>query len=830
MNAVATERVRTENPFPGLRPFSDDEGVLFFGREDQVDVMVNKLASTRFLVVLGASGSGKSSLVNCGLRPALYRGLMSGALPWRIVQFRPGSAPVNAMAKALASDRVLFPAAELEGLTTDELLETTLRLSRLGLVDVFEQPHVQTGSGLLVVVDQFEELFRYRRAPSAAAPHHSGPDLEAKAFVNLLLEAAKQRALPIYVVLTLRSDFLGDCAQFRGLPEAINQGEFLVPRLSREERRAAIRGPIALAGAEVSEVLLTRLVNDAGEDPDQLSILQHALHRTWDAWEERGAKGPISLEHYEAIGTMADALDQHAEEAFGDLAAGRQQTVCEKLFKALTDKSTDARGVRRPARLDELCVICGADEAELSAVIDVFRDPRRAFLMPPDGELLSAGSVIDISHESLMRVWKRLRRWTDEEAASAEMYRKLQSDALLHEQGKRSLWRDPELRAALNWRANNRPTEAWASRYVTGFESAMTFLNESAAAERRKQVTRRLKIWGTVAAAFFAVAYFAWTRSEEKKAAEKKLEDFLVQNPQLRSEVRALRETNRDLRLEVLRLSQTNDWLQTAIKHTKTYNTELATFIAGLERRKQQLIKRREQLATDARELEASRDASERETVEADKVADDLRAANRELREKLLAAGFVPAELPLPRVATASMQVPESTELASFPEAPELMAALDVPAEGSLESLENESQLLLMLQDELKEENRKLLANKSQLEAQVGPARAVLDELESATQTAKQKESSLRSEIGALEEAIVPLADKTTALQREISVAKAKRAAFERWSRELRDDYALMERTLSQSASAAAGKRGKSAPASPRGRAESTRSASPAGR
>src|SRR5207342_3154388 len=120
------------NPFPGLRPFREDEDHLFFGRENQVDAMVNKLAGTRFLAVVGTSGSGKSSLVNCGLRPALRQGLMARAgTAWRMAQFRPGSDPIGAMARALAQDGVLFSAYAGEGLTLPEIIEATLRMSKL---------------------------------------------------------------------------------------------------------------------------------------------------------------------------------------------------------------------------------------------------------------------------------------------------------------------------------------------------------------------------------------------------------------------------------------------------------------------------------------------------------------------------------------------------------------------------------------------------------------------------------------------------------------------------------------------------------------------------
>jgi len=490
---IAGAPVRS-NPFPGLRPFREDEEYLFFGRESQVDAMVNKLAATRFLAVVGTSGSGKSSLVNCGLRPALHGGLMASAgTSWRMGQFRPGSDPLRAMADALASDGVLFRDYQAGGLTLAEIVETTLRMSKLGLIDIYEQARLGEDVNLLVVVDQFEELFRYRQVRAGQQENVADIAEQATAFVNLLLEARQQTTCRIYVVLTMRSDFLGDCAQFPGLAEAINAGQYLVPRMTREERRAAITGPVGVGGAEISPVLLTRLVNDVGDNPDQLSILQHALNRTWARWQHEGGTGPLDMAHYEAIGTMAHALDQHAEQAYAELDNVRRQGLCEKIFKALTDKATDPRGVRRPSTLGTLCALADATAAEVTAVIDVFRQPSRSFLMPPAGEALETATVVDISHESLMRVWQRLNAWADEEAQSAQTYRRLTDTAALHAAGKAGLWRDPDLTYARDWQARELPNSTWAARYAPGFDDACAFLRDSEAAhaaeleEERKQ-------------------------------------------------------------------------------------------------------------------------------------------------------------------------------------------------------------------------------------------------------------------------------------------------------------------------------------------------------
>lgn len=516
MSPVATRD--TTNPFPGLRPFRNDEEKdeehLFFGREEQVDAMVDKLAATHFLAVVGTSGSGKSSLVNCGLRPALHRGLLASAgTAWCMAQFRPGGDPIGRMARTLAEElgrkgRVFrdFPTGVV---SREDVVETRLRLSKRGLLDLFQQAGLEPGVNLLLVVDQFEELFRYRRlGASDGAGRATDTGADATAFVNLLLEVRSRPDLPIHVVLTMRSDFLGDCTQFTGLAEAVNAGQYLVPRMTRNQRRAAIAGPIGVGGAQITPVLLTRLVNDVGDNPDQLSILQHAMNRTWANWEESGGDGPLDLQHYQRIGTMARALDQHAEEAYAGLADERSRQVCERMFRALTDKATDARGVRRPTKLGTLCALADATEAEVVQVIDAFRDPSRSFLMPAVPETLGAESVIDISHESLMRVWQRLDGWATGEAESAKHYRRLAEDAVLHREGKVGLLQDPSLQVALNWRADCEPNQVWAAQYAPSaqFELAIAFLEESHAAAVAEARRVRQRFWWLVIAGVVLLA------------------------------------------------------------------------------------------------------------------------------------------------------------------------------------------------------------------------------------------------------------------------------------------------------------------------------------
>ncbi|HEX8852861.1 MAG TPA: hypothetical protein VF754_05205, partial [Pyrinomonadaceae bacterium] len=450
------ESRRIANPFPGLRPFKTDEYSLFFGREGQSDELLARLGRTRFLAVVGTSGSGKSSLVSAGLLPSMRGGLMAGAgASWRIAVMRPGHDPIGNLACKLAEKNVLPEAGGgLEGAEAEGVIEATLRSGSLGLVDAARRAHLKEHENLLVVVDQFEELFRFRAA-------RTGTGDDATAFVKLLLEATRQRELPLYVILTMRSDFLGDCAQFQGLPEAINNGQYLIPRMTRDERRVAITGPVAVARGRLAEPLVNRLLNDVGDNPDQLPILQHALMRTWDFWKQNRLDGePLGVSHYEAIGTMSDALLRHADEAWGELDE-RQQQLAERMFKALTEKGTDNREIRRPARLAEVCAIVEATSEEVVAVIEVFRSEGRSFLMPPVGVELDADTIIDISHESLIRNWARLRQWVNEEAESARIYRRLADAAAAHRAGEGGLLDDVTLGWVNRWRERYEPNRAW---------------------------------------------------------------------------------------------------------------------------------------------------------------------------------------------------------------------------------------------------------------------------------------------------------------------------------------------------------------------------------
>jgi energy-coupling factor transporter ATP-binding protein EcfA2 len=476
MSQIVDQKVLTANPFPGLRPFKIEESHLFFGREGQSDEVLLKLSKSRFVAVIGPSGSGKSSFIYCGVMPILYGGFLTDASPnWEVVVTRPGAGPIDNMAEALLKNNPEYQSADAEEKKIKRtIFSTLLKSSSLGLVEAVEQTRKNADVNYLILVDQFEELFRFKDS------HDSNSVNETLAFVNLLIEAVNYPDAPIYVAITMRSDFIGDCAQFPELTRKINDSHYLIPQLTREQKRRAIEGPVAVGGANIASRLTQQLLNDLGDNPDQLPILQHALMRTWSYWSQYRdyEEELVDLKHYEAIGTMAEALSMHANEAFDELT-DEQKRICEVMFKAITEKRGENFGIRRPTKLNEIAAIADVSEEDAVEVIEKFREPGRSLLTPAFGVALTSKSMIDISHESLMRIWVRLKNWVDNEAEAVQMYTRLAEAASMYQVGKAGLWRPPDLQLALNWQAKHKPTLVWGQRYNPAFERTMVFLEYS---------------------------------------------------------------------------------------------------------------------------------------------------------------------------------------------------------------------------------------------------------------------------------------------------------------------------------------------------------------
>ena len=481
----------TNRPYPGLRPFQFEESDIFFGREEHTDQLLEKLGETRFMAVVGLSGCGKSSLVRAGMIAALRSGYLAEAgTRWRTAIMHPGESPFTKLAQALLTDAGLtkefaavFGQANAAETTLLPVVQAALQSGAFSLVELMRRAALPANTNLLICVDQFEELFRFRY-------HHEGGENEAEAFVKLLLTSAQQEDVPIYIVTTMRSEYIGECALFYGLPEVLNRGQFLVPRLTREQQEIAITGPAGVFGGTIEPDVVNRLLDEMGNDPDQLPLLQHCLMRMWTRKTAAVAESSailLTLADYEAVGGLKDALSKHADEAFNELNE-IQQKIAETMFRCLTEGDR-----RRPVTLSEIAKVANVSETEVEKIMKVFRHPERCFLTPPEDVSLKSDSMLDISHESLIRQWNQLNKWVETESESAQKYRRLEQTACLWKDGKAELWGKRDLKNALDWKELQHPTPEWAKRYGEYFELAIQFLENSESTQRHRRVQEEQK-------------------------------------------------------------------------------------------------------------------------------------------------------------------------------------------------------------------------------------------------------------------------------------------------------------------------------------------------
>ncbi len=591
-NSSSQGNERLFNPFPGLRPFSRDEASLFFGREGQSQSVLEHLKNNRFVAVIGASGSGKSSLIYCGVVPGLLDG--QEGKDWSIITSRPGNNPVHSLIDAFEE---AYPGIKSEN-DINELLSKGSSLQ-----DWFSAKN-RKKSKILLIIDQFEELFRYSSGTTEGSEQQ-----ENRRFIDLIVGAVESINSGFYVVITMRSDFIGECSAYQELTALINRSNYLIPQMTRDDFRKAIEKPVEKGGATIDERLVNQLLDELGNNTDQLPVLQHAMMRTWDYWQQQNVREkPISVADYEAIGRMEKALSDHADEAFDELNE-EQKLICESMFKALTEKGGDNKGIRRPTSISKLAEIALATTEEVIDVANHFRSRGRTFLTPYEPVVLSPETILDISHEALMRIWDRLRLWVDEEDASVQMYDRLSEASALFQEGRTSLWRPPDLQLALNWREKQRPTLTWAEQYNPAFERAIVYLETSDKEYRKEEENkirlqrRRLRVTRTFALilggiAIIAMGLFLWTRDLQNKA-----------------EAESIRATK----------SEEEALNQKSIAEQKTIEAEEAAEVA----RKQQTIAEEASDLAEKRRIEAERASTlaENRRIEA---VDNLKEAKRQ--------------------------------------------------------------------------------------------------------------------------------------------------------------------------------------------------------
>ncbi|MFC4531757.1 hypothetical protein [Sphaerisporangium dianthi] len=372
-------------PYRGLATFGPEHADLFFGRERLVADLCARLGAAPLLAVFGASGAGKSSVLRAGLLPAVAAGAVAGGEHWPVVVLTPGEHPLEALRLRLAAESAT-PAA------------VRLAVARV----LCDRPG---GARLLVVVDQFEEVFTLCR-----------DERERAEFVSLLVAMGGEPR--VRVVLGVRADFYAHCAGHADLVAALRDRQVLVGPMDEEDLRLAISGPAERVGCKVAPELVDIMVTEAGEQSGALPLISHTLLETWQ--RRRGAS--LTVAGYRAAGGVRGAIAMTAERLYGELPEERRHLV-RRVVLRLIAPGDGTEDTRRRARRAEL--VSGPDSAAVTAVLDRLIE----------GRLVTADQdSVTIAHEALIRTWPRLRSWLAEDRELLRAHRKLTEAAAEWEQ------------------------------------------------------------------------------------------------------------------------------------------------------------------------------------------------------------------------------------------------------------------------------------------------------------------------------------------------------------------------------------------------------------
>jgi WD40 repeat protein len=466
----------THSPFRSLQTFEPGDSWLFFGRDHEVDSLLAAMARAPVLAVLGNSGSGKSSLVRAGLIPALRRGRghISGVSvkSWQIAVFRPSSAPFDELAEAVFAQFGLEAHTSIEELKTK--FATDANALRNAIVTGVGSSELGDCHHILLVADQFEELFTL-----------SGDSAFRRKYVELLLRAIRSdSAVSVHLVIVMRSDFYSYALDYPGLSRCLEENLFNVPRMQAAQLRETIEKRLALASARAEPGLIDALLEDVGDEPGDLALLEHALDQLWA--RRSGRESALTNAAYTAIGRLRGALGRHADEAIESFSDAKQAQLVKRIFLELVQLGEGVQDTRRRVPKEDMLRLGPRQQVEL---VLARLASSRLIATSRRGVADYGQDVVEVSHEALIREWPTLQKWVDENRVDLRLERNLVT------RGEEwvSLKKDSGalLRGALLQQA-----EEWASTHTVEADSLKQLLEASVAARdlevlRAKKATER---------------------------------------------------------------------------------------------------------------------------------------------------------------------------------------------------------------------------------------------------------------------------------------------------------------------------------------------------
>lgn len=537
------------NPFVGLKPYTKETSNFYFGREQEVENLLGVLQKNKFVTLSGATGAGKTSLINAGLIPRLKKGFVGQAgKDWAIASLRPGVQPLLNLSQALTANEVLK--VDVKSNTTDRKYysEIISNFGSLGIVEIYKRSEIFGKKNLLIIIDQLEDLYKYKRYFNYTATD------EDNTLMDLIYRTVTIKNTAIYFLICIETFYLTKFTFYNKLQEIISKSQYSIQNIDHSEIHQILENTFYKKNIQFDPIVLDLIIDTLKKEISYLPNLQFLLYKLYEKFIINGnKKSIINQEDIEVLGGIKKSIAKDFENLYVSSSEIEQYSMA-NFFKAILDTQNPSSKVQYET-ISKISEHINISQSDLSSKIRLFKktfnevfdvfEPSISGIPIAENKSFDSKNMLSLKYTEFLN-WERHFEWKKEEERDFEYFKSLSEDAIKKNKGEISYLKTPELESAIAWREKEYHNKSWAKKYNLDFDKTINYINESEqddikikkqksdqlARERKKD--RRAKrgaiIFSLVCSFVLVIGWFFYKQAKvEKIKANEATEDALIQ-------------------------------------------------------------------------------------------------------------------------------------------------------------------------------------------------------------------------------------------------------------------------------------------------------------
>ncbi len=470
------------NPFVGLKPYAENQNNSYFGREQEVENVLDILQKNKFVTFSGASGSGKTSLINAGLIPRLKKGFVGQAgKDWAIASFRPGIDPLVNLSYALTAREVLKD--DLKSNTTDRKYysEIISNFGSLGIVEIYKRSEIFGKKNLLIIIDQLEDLYKYNRYFDYALSE------EDNVLMDLIYRTVTFKNTAIYFLICIETPYLTKLTSYNKLQEIISKSQYSIQNIDHKGIHQILKDTFYKKNIQFNSKVIDLFNETLKEEICYLPNLQFLLYKLYEKFVvNENEKTIIGLDDIDTFGGIKQSIEKDFENLYV-LSSKLEQNRMANFFKSILDTQNLSSKVQYETIL-KISEHINISQSDLSREIrllkktffdffDVF-EPSISGIPIAENKPFDSKNIISLKYTKFLN-WERHSEWLEEEKNNFEDFKAFSEDAIKKNNNKVDFLKTPELESAIAWRDNSTSNKNWAKKYNLDFDQTINFINDS---------------------------------------------------------------------------------------------------------------------------------------------------------------------------------------------------------------------------------------------------------------------------------------------------------------------------------------------------------------